>query len=180
MIVSVFQVASQQPLLAVSLSDGIIDEEHIGNLVCDMATQPDMQWLRTENSLRVVDRESATPSTALLLAELHADRVLITPVFGQGEFVGCIVAKLPHAVLDALPHQVFVDGILIILKLGELGRDQLDHLQNKVGIVQLDGLRNVVRLQKKSGVLERLGIMLILAAEWRQRSRWPARSSGLG
>ena len=70
-IVSVFQVASQQPLLAVSLSDGIIDEEHIGNLVCDMATQPDMQWLRTENSLRVVDRESATPSTALLLAELQ-------------------------------------------------------------------------------------------------------------
>src|SRR5665213_3337800 len=87
---------SQQPLLAVSLSDGVIDEEHIGNLVCDMATQPDMQWLRTENTLRVVNRESATPSTALLLAELHADRVLITPVFGQGEFVGCIVAKLPH------------------------------------------------------------------------------------
>ena len=96
-IVSVFQVASQQPLLAVSLSDGVVDEEHIGNLVCDMATQPDMQWLRTENSLRVVDRESATPSTALLLAELHAQRVLMTPVFGQGEFVGCIVAKLPHS-----------------------------------------------------------------------------------
>jgi GGDEF domain-containing protein len=95
-IVSVFQVASQQPLLAVSLSDGVIDEEHIGNLVCDMATQPDMQWLRTENTLRVVDRESASPSTALLLAELHAERVLITPVFGQGEFVGCIVAKLPR------------------------------------------------------------------------------------
>lgn len=99
-IVSVFQVASQQPLLAVSLSDGVIDEEYIGNLVCDMATQPDMQWLRTENRLRVVDRESATPSTALLLAELHADRVLITPVFGQGEFVGCIVAKLPHLAPD--------------------------------------------------------------------------------
>ena len=95
-IVSVFQVASQQPLLAVSLSDGVIDEEHIGNLVCDMATQPDMQWMRTENTLRVVDRDSASPSTALLLAELHAERVLITPVFGQGEFVGCIVAKLPH------------------------------------------------------------------------------------
>jgi GGDEF domain-containing protein len=99
-IVSVFQVASQQPLLAVSLSDGVIDEEHIGNLVCDMATQPDMQWLRTENSLRVVDRGTATPSTALLLAELHAERVLITPVFGQGEFVGCIVAKLPHLAPD--------------------------------------------------------------------------------
>ena len=99
-IVSVFQVASQQPLLAVSLSDGIIDEEHIGNLVCDMATQPDMQWLRTENSLRVIDRASATPSTALLLAELHAERVLITPLFGQGEFVGCIVAKLPHIAPD--------------------------------------------------------------------------------
>src|SRR5471030_3365384 len=41
-IVSVFQVASQQPLLAVSLSDGLVDEEQIGDLVCDMAGQPDM------------------------------------------------------------------------------------------------------------------------------------------
>ncbi|HTC69135.1 MAG TPA: hypothetical protein VK662_06160, partial [Acidothermaceae bacterium] len=32
-IVSVFQVASQQPLLAVSLGDGLVDEEQIGDLV---------------------------------------------------------------------------------------------------------------------------------------------------
>jgi GGDEF domain-containing protein len=99
-IVSVFQVASQQPLLAVSLGDGLVDEEQIGDLVCDMASQPDMGWLRTENSLRVITRENASPSTALLLAELHAERILITPLFGQGEFVGCIVAKLPHTAPD--------------------------------------------------------------------------------
>jgi GGDEF domain-containing protein len=99
-IVSVFQVASQQPLLAVSLGDGLVDEEQIGDLVCDMATQPDMAWLRTENRLRVITRETASPSTALLLAELHAERILITPLFGQGEFVGCIVAKLPHTAPD--------------------------------------------------------------------------------
>lgn len=99
-VVSVFQAVSQQPLLAVSLGDGTVDEDQIGDLVCAMATQPDMQWLRTENRLRVVSRETASPSTALLLAELHADRVLITPLFGQGEFVGCIVAKLPHLAPD--------------------------------------------------------------------------------
>jgi GGDEF domain-containing protein len=99
-IVSVFQVANQQPLLAVSLGDGLVDEEQIGDLVCDMASQPDMGWLRTENRLRVITRESASPSTALLLAELHAERILITPLFGQGEFVGCIVAKLPNATPD--------------------------------------------------------------------------------
>jgi GGDEF domain-containing protein len=99
-VVSVFQVASQQPLLAVSLGDGIIDEDHIGDLVCDMATQPDMDWLRTENRLRIVTLETASASTALLLAELHAERILITPLFGQGEFVGCIVAKLPHVAPD--------------------------------------------------------------------------------
>ena len=95
-IVSVFQVSQPAAAARRQLGDGVIDEEHIGNLVCEMATQPDMQWLRTENTLRVVDRETASPSTALLLAELHAERVLITPVFGQGEFVGCIVAKLPR------------------------------------------------------------------------------------
>jgi len=94
-VVSVFQAVSQQPLLAVTLGDGVVDEEQIGDLVCDMATQPDMHWLRTEHQLRVVSRENASPSTALLLAELHADRILITPLFGQGEFVGCIVTKLP-------------------------------------------------------------------------------------
>jgi GGDEF domain-containing protein len=99
-IVSVFQVASQQPLLAVSLGDGLVDEEQIGDLVCDMASQPDMGWLRTENRLRVITHENASPSTALLLAELHAERILITPLFGQGEFVGCIVAKLPHTAPD--------------------------------------------------------------------------------
>jgi GGDEF domain-containing protein len=35
-----------------------------------------------------------------LLAELHAERVLITPLFGQGEFVGCVVAKLPEQTPD--------------------------------------------------------------------------------
>jgi GGDEF domain-containing protein len=99
-IVSVFQVASQQPLLAVSLGDGLVDEEQIGDLVCDMASQPDMGWLRTENRLRVITHENASPSTALLLAELHAERILITPLFGQGEFVGCIVANLPHTAPD--------------------------------------------------------------------------------
>jgi GGDEF domain-containing protein len=95
-VVGVFQAVSQKPLLAVAIGDGFVDEEHIGDLVCEMATQPDLSWLRTENRLRVVSRETATPSTALLLAELHAQRVLITPLFGQGEFVGCIVAKLPE------------------------------------------------------------------------------------
>jgi GGDEF domain-containing protein len=99
-VVSVFQVASQQPLLAVSLGDGIIDEDQIGDLVCDIATQPDMEWLRTENRLRIVTRTTASASTALLLAELHAERILLTPLFGQGEFVGYIVAKLPHTSPD--------------------------------------------------------------------------------
>jgi GGDEF domain-containing protein len=93
--VSVFQAVSQQPLLAVTLGDGVVDEEQIGDLVCEMVTQPDMQWLRTENRLQVISRETAGPSATLLLAELHADRVLITPLFGQGEFVGCIAVKLP-------------------------------------------------------------------------------------
>ncbi|MGH8889958.1 MAG: GGDEF domain-containing protein [Acidothermaceae bacterium] len=99
-VVSVFQAVNQQPLLAVSIGDGVVDEAQIGDVVCDVAAQPDLAWLRTENRLRVVSHETATPSTALLLAELHADRVLITPLFGQGEFVGCIVAKLPQSEPD--------------------------------------------------------------------------------
>jgi GGDEF domain-containing protein len=121
-IVSVFQVASQLPLLAVSIGDGIVDEEHIGDLVCDMAAQPDMQWLRTENRLRVVDRETASPSTSLLLAELHAERILITPLFGQGEFVGCIVAKLPNLAPDSDRDDVVVidDAALLQAHAGDL------------------------------------------------------------
>jgi GGDEF domain-containing protein len=99
-VVSVFQAVNQEPLLAVSIGDGVVDEAHIGDVVCDMAAQPDMAWLRTENRLRVISRETANPSTALLLAELHADRALITPLFGQGEFVGCIVAKLRQQTPD--------------------------------------------------------------------------------
>jgi GGDEF domain-containing protein len=99
-VVSVFQAVNQQPLLAVSIGDGVVDEAQIGDVVCEVAAQPDLAWLRTENRLRVVNRETATPSTALLLAELHAERVLITPLFGQGEFVGCIVAKLPEHTPD--------------------------------------------------------------------------------
>ncbi len=99
-VVSVFQAVNQEPLLAVSIGDGIVDEAQIGDVVCEVAAQPDLAWLRTENRLRVVSRETATPSTALLLAELHAERVLITPLFGQGEFVGCIVAKLPEHTPD--------------------------------------------------------------------------------
>jgi GGDEF domain-containing protein len=106
-VVSVFQAVSQQALLAVSLGDGTVDEEQIGELVCDMATQADMQWLRTENRLRVVAHDTASPSTALLLAELHAQRILITPLFGQGEFVGCIVAKLPN-------HSPEPDDVIVI------------------------------------------------------------------
>ena len=150
-IVSVFQVASQQPLLAVSLSDGVIDEEYIGNLVCDMATQPDMQWLRTENTLRVVDRDTASPSTALLLAELHADRVLITPVFGQGEFVGCIVAKLPHlapehddvAVLDGATALQEHAGDLIHLAL------VLDELRRRALHDAVTGLPNLAVYEQR-------------------------------
>jgi len=99
-VVSVFRTVNQEPLLAVSIGDGIVDEAQIGEVVCEVAAQPDLAWLRTENRLRVVSRETATPSTALLLAELHAERVLITPLFGQGEFVGCIVAKLPENTPD--------------------------------------------------------------------------------
>lgn len=99
-VVSVFQSVSQQPLLAVSIGDGVVDEAQIGDVVCEVAAQPDLTWLRTESRLRVISRETATPSTALLLAELHAERVLITPLFGQGEFVGCIVAKLPQSTPD--------------------------------------------------------------------------------
>jgi GGDEF domain-containing protein len=119
-IVSVFQVASQRPLLAVSLGDGIIDEEQIGELVCDMVTQSDMQWLRTEHRLRVVDRATASPSTALLLAELHAERILITPLFGQGEFVGCIVAKLPHTAPDRDDLVVIEGAALLQAHAGDL------------------------------------------------------------
>jgi GGDEF domain-containing protein len=108
-VVSVFQAVSQQPLLAVTLGDGTIQEEQIGDLVCEMATQDDMQWLRTENRLRVVSTATASPSTALLLAELHAERVLLTPLFGQGEFVGCIVTKLPSNSADTEDVAV-VDG----------------------------------------------------------------------
>jgi GGDEF domain-containing protein len=99
-VVSVFQAVNQEPLLAVSIGDGVVDEAQIGDVVCEVAAQPDLAWLRTENRLRVVSRETATPSTALLLAELHAERVLVTPLFGQGEFVGCIVAKLPEHTPD--------------------------------------------------------------------------------
>jgi len=104
--VSVFQAVNQQPLLAVSIGDGVVDEAQIGDVVCDVAAQPDLAWLRTENRLRVVSHDTATPSTAVLLAELHADRVLITPLFGQGEFVGCVVAKLPQSEPD--PDDVMV------------------------------------------------------------------------
>jgi GGDEF domain-containing protein len=99
-IVSVFQAVHQAPLLAVSIGDGVVDEAQIGDVVCEIVAQPDLAWLRTENRLRVVSRDTATPSTALLLAELHAERVLITPLFGQGEFVGCVVAKLPEQTPD--------------------------------------------------------------------------------
>jgi GGDEF domain-containing protein len=109
-VVSVFQAVSQQPLLAVTLGDGTVDEDQIGDLVCDLATQPDMQWLRTEHQLRVVSRETASPSTALLLAELHADRILITPLFGQGEFVGCIVTRLPAVAGLDRDDATLVDG----------------------------------------------------------------------
>jgi GGDEF domain-containing protein len=95
-VVSVFRAVSQQPLLAVAIGDGMVDEAQIGDVVSEAAAHPDMAWLRTENRLRVVNQDTASPSTALLLAELHADRILITPMFGQGEFVGCIVAKLPR------------------------------------------------------------------------------------
>ncbi|MDQ1485785.1 MAG: hypothetical protein QOJ62_1478 [Actinomycetota bacterium] len=112
-VVSVFQAVSQQPLLAVTLGDGIVDENIIGDLVCEMATQPDLQWLRTENRLRVITRETATASTALLLGELHSDRVLITPLFGQGEFVGCIVARLPKTSPD-LDDLTVIDGSIAL------------------------------------------------------------------
>jgi GGDEF domain-containing protein len=108
-VVAVFQAVNQKPLLAVSISDGIVEEAHIGEVVCDVASQPDMAWLRTENRLRVVSRETATVSTALLLAELQAERVLLTPLFGQGEFVGCIAAKLPPSDPDHADYGV-VDG----------------------------------------------------------------------
>jgi GGDEF domain-containing protein len=99
-IVGVFQAVSQLPRLAVTIGDGIVDEDQLGSLVCEMAAEADMAWLHTENRLRVVSPETATPSTALLLAELQATRMLITPLFGQGEFVGCIVAKLPESTPD--------------------------------------------------------------------------------
>jgi GGDEF domain-containing protein len=99
-VVSVFQAVNQEPLLAVSIGDGIVDEAQIGEAVCEIVGQPELAWLRTENRLRVISRETATPATALLLAELHAERVLITPLFGQGEFVGCVVAKLPQHTPD--------------------------------------------------------------------------------
>jgi GGDEF domain-containing protein len=99
-VVGVFQAVSQLPRLAVCIGDGIVDEDQLGTLVCEMAAEPDMDWLHTENRLRVVNAESATPSTSLLLAELQATRMLITPLFGQGEFVGCIVAKLPEYTPD--------------------------------------------------------------------------------
>lgn len=99
-VVSVFQAVNQQPLLAVSISDGIVDEAHISAVVSNVAAQPDLAWMRTESRLRVVSQETASPSTRLLLEEMRAERVLITPLFGQGEFVGCIVAKLRHDIVD--------------------------------------------------------------------------------
>ncbi len=99
-VVAVFQAVSQEPLLAVSIGDGFVDEGHIGDVVCEVATQPELAWLRTESRLRVVTRNNAGPSMSWLLDELHAERVLVTPLFGQGEFVGCVVAKLRPDALD--------------------------------------------------------------------------------
>lgn len=112
-VVSVFQAVSQQPMLAVCIGDGVVDEAQIGDIVTEAASHPDMAWLRTENRLRVVNSDTATTATALLLAELHAERILITPLFGQGEFVGCIVAKLPHGGPDP-------DDVAVIERAGAL------------------------------------------------------------
>lgn len=105
-VVAIFQAVSQRPLLAVSLGDGVMDEDAVGDLVCQLADQPDLAWLHTESRLRVISRHNASPSTAVLLAQMQAARVLITPLFGQGEFVGCIVAKLPHVSPD--PDEVTI------------------------------------------------------------------------
>ena len=150
-VVSVFQAVSQQPLLAVTLGDGTIQEEQIGDLVCEMATQDDMQWLRTENRLRVVSSATASPSTALLLAELHAERVLLTPLFGQGEFVGCIVAKLPNnsaetedvAVIDGAGALQAHAGDLIHLAL------VLDELRRRALHDAVTGLPNLMVYEQR-------------------------------
>jgi GGDEF domain-containing protein len=169
-IVSVFQVANQQPLLAVSLGDGLVDEEQIGDLVCDMAGQPDMGWLRTENRLRVITRESSSPSTALLLAELHAERVLITPLFGQGEFVGCIVAKLPNAAPDrddigviegsaaavtGLPNLAVYEQRLV-RALARRAADQPGHSEVAAILVQVVQLGRITEIHGATGVQELL------------------------
>jgi GGDEF domain-containing protein len=100
-VVAVFEAVSQRPLLAVGIGDGIVDEEHIGEVVTTMAAQPDIGWLRTENRLRVISLDAASSSEVYLLGELHAQRALVVPLFGQGEFVGCIVAKLAKPASDA-------------------------------------------------------------------------------
>jgi len=73
-VVSVFQSVSQQPLLAVSIGDGVVDEAQIGDVVCDVASQPDLAWLRTENRLRVVSPRDAGRRGGTVVVEIPADR----------------------------------------------------------------------------------------------------------
>ncbi len=115
--VGVFQAVSQQPLLAVSIGDGDVDEDQLSELVFEMAAEPEMAWLHTENRQRVVSRETATPSTSLLLAELQAARIVITPLFGQGEFVGFVIAKLPETSSEATSES---DDVTVIEGAGAL------------------------------------------------------------
>ncbi|MBX6372209.1 MAG: diguanylate cyclase [Acidothermus sp.] len=97
-VVPVFDTKAGKPLLGVSIGDGIVDENHLADVACRLVGEADLAWMRTENRLAVLTLDSAEPFGATLLAELHAERALLAPLFGQGEFVGCIVAKLPKSV----------------------------------------------------------------------------------
>ncbi len=153
-VVAVFEAVSQLPLLAVSIGDAIngdTDEEHIGEVVTEMVAQPDVAWLRTENRVRIVSLTSATPSIGLMLAELHAERALLTPLFGQGEFVGCIVAKLPRPTSDADEIAVLDAGTALQAHAGDLIHLALilDELRRRALHDSVTGLPNLAVYEQR-------------------------------
>lgn len=98
-VVGVCETLSQEPLLGVAVGgSGVagIDENDAGALVAALHRSADMAWLRTHNDVRVFEQPDGanSPSIAQLQAVLHGPRILVAPLLGQGEYVGCVVARL--------------------------------------------------------------------------------------
>jgi len=95
--VSAFEPTRLKPHVGVAIGDGLVNEEHLATVATQLVGDAEFAWMRTENRLAVLSLEGCGPSGATLLAELHAERALLVPLYGQGEFVGCIAAKLPKS-----------------------------------------------------------------------------------